>query len=70
MIGLAGGADAARCGELQRTLAGRYRWLPAALKVVALEALPLASNGKPQYGELLALIESHGAAPVAAAGAR
>ncbi len=70
MIGLAGGADAARCAELQRTLAQRYRWLPAALRVLPVAALPLASNGKPQYGELLALLDAQAESPKAAAGAR
>ncbi|MBI5258745.1 MAG: AMP-binding protein [Burkholderiales bacterium] len=57
MVGLAG-ADAAACAGLQKAIALRYRWLPAAVCVVALESLPLASNGKLQYGELQAQIEA------------
>jgi acyl-coenzyme A synthetase/AMP-(fatty) acid ligase len=58
MVGLAGGADAAACAALQRALAQRLRCLPAAVSVKPLAALPLASNGKLQYGELLARLEA------------
>lgn len=46
------GASAETCRTLQAALAAQYRWLPAAVAVVSLAALPLASNGKLQYAEL------------------
>lgn len=60
MVGLVG-ASAEACAALQRSLAQRLRCLPAAVTVKPLAALPLASNGKLQYAELLARLE---AAPV------
>lgn len=51
------GADAETCRTLQAELARQYRWLPSAVRVTAVDALPLGSNGKLQYGVLLEQLE-------------
>lgn len=43
--------------QLAITLARRYHWLPAAVLVLPVQQLPLGSNGKLQYGELLVQLE-------------
>ncbi|HSW04732.1 AMP-binding protein [Aquabacterium sp.] len=59
------GATPEACAALQAALATRYRWLPAAVVVVSLPALPLASNGKLQYAELQALVDAQRVTPLA-----
>lgn len=46
------GADEAAAQGLATELARRHRWLPASVQVRAVDALPLASNGKLQYAVL------------------
>jgi long-chain acyl-CoA synthetase len=55
-------ADPTVMEPLQRTLAARYRLLPAVVRVRALDALPLGSNGKLQYAALQALLDAPPAA--------
>jgi len=57
------GATPAVAGQWAERLAKRHHWLPAAVAVVGLPALPLGGNGKLQYAELQRQIEQALAAP-------
>ena len=57
MVGLAG-ADAAQAVALRGQLAAQLRVHASALQVTPLPALPLASNGKLQYGQLQQLLDA------------